>query len=176
MKKLIIFIDSGDTLIDESTQVFDDRGIVKEAEFIEGAKRLLEQLKEEEFRVCLVADGEWESFENVFGKNGMRHVFEGWTISEKIGIQKPEKAMFDNAMKVMNLSKKDKNRVVMIGNNLKKDIAGANRYGVTSIWMDWSPRYFHDIQEEDWAPDYVVHRPEDIMQILKNLEEAIQSK
>ena len=37
-KNLIIFTDSGDTIIDESTQVFDERGIVARAEFIPGAQ------------------------------------------------------------------------------------------------------------------------------------------
>lgn len=57
-KNLIIFTDSGDTIIDESTQVFDERGIVTEAEFIPGAGELLEQLKKEGYRIALVADGE----------------------------------------------------------------------------------------------------------------------
>lgn len=46
-KNLIIFTDSGDTIIDESTQIFDERGIVTEAEFIPGAGEVLQQLQEE---------------------------------------------------------------------------------------------------------------------------------
>ena len=46
-KNLIIFTDSGDTIIDESTQVFDERGIVTEAAFIPGAGEVLRELKEE---------------------------------------------------------------------------------------------------------------------------------
>ena len=46
-KKLIIFTDSGDTIIDEGTQVYDDRGIVLEAECIPGAGEVLQQLHEE---------------------------------------------------------------------------------------------------------------------------------
>ena len=34
-RKLIIFTDSGDTVIDEGSQVFDGRGIVTGAEFIQ---------------------------------------------------------------------------------------------------------------------------------------------
>ena len=47
-KKLIIFTDSGDTIIDEATQVYDDRHIVQEASFIPGADRVLRQLHEEQ--------------------------------------------------------------------------------------------------------------------------------
>ena len=70
-KKLIIFTDSGDTIIDEGTQVYDDRGIVLEAECIPSAGEVLRQLHDEGFTIALVADGEWESFRNVYRKNGL---------------------------------------------------------------------------------------------------------
>lgn len=53
-KNLIIFTDSGDTIIDESTQVFDERGIVVRADFIPGAGEALRQLKDEGYRIALV--------------------------------------------------------------------------------------------------------------------------
>ena len=46
-KNLIIFTDSGDTIIDEGTQVFDERGIVITADFIPGADVVLKTLQEE---------------------------------------------------------------------------------------------------------------------------------
>lgn len=74
-KKLIIFTDSGDTIIDEGTQIYDERGIVQEAQFIPGAGEVLRQLHEEGFTIALVADGEWESFQNVYRKNGLGYPF-----------------------------------------------------------------------------------------------------
>ena len=90
-KNLIIFTDSGDTIIDESTQVFDERGIVTEAEFIPGAGEVLRQLREEGYRIALVADGEWESFQNVYRRNGLSYCFEEWIVSEVVGEQKPDR-------------------------------------------------------------------------------------
>ena len=63
-KKLIIFTDSGDTLIDEATQIRDERGIVLRADFIPGAGETLRQLHDEGYIIALVADGECESFDN----------------------------------------------------------------------------------------------------------------
>ena len=68
----------------------------------------------------------------------------------------------------------DKPRIVMIGNNLKKDVAGANRFGLTSIWMDWSPRYFHEFEEEDWKPDYTVKHPSELIPLLEQLEKKLE--
>ena len=175
-KNLIIFTDSGDTIIDESTQIYDERGIVTEAAFIPGAGETLRQLKEEGYHIALVADGEWESFQNVYRKNGLGYCFEQWIVSEVVGEQKPARSMFDTAMEKMKLTEADKPFIVMIGNNLKKDVAGANRYGITSVWLDWSPRYFHTVEEPDWQPDYTVKTPKELKALIGELEEKCAEK
>lgn len=172
-KKLIIFTDSGDTIIDEATQIYDDRGIVQEAQFIPGADAVLRQLHDEGFTIALVADGEWESFQNVYRNNGLGYCFDAWIVSEVVGMQKPAPIMFETAYEKLRLTDADKNRIVMIGNNLKKDIAGANRQGLISVWLDWSPRYFHTVEEPDWNPDYTVKTPAELIPLLHTLEEKI---
>ncbi|MCD7755050.1 MAG: HAD hydrolase-like protein [Firmicutes bacterium] len=172
-KKLIIFTDSGDTIVDESTQVYDDRGIVLRADFIPGADVVLKQLHDEGFTIALVADGEWESFQNTYRENGLGYCFDAWVVSEVVGQQKPAPIMFETAYKKLNLTEADKCRIVMIGNNLRKDIAGANRQGLTSVWMDWSPRYFHTAQEADWTPDYTVKTPAELIPLLHSLEDNL---
>lgn len=71
---MIIFIDSGDTIIDENTEVYNDRGIVTRADFIPGADEMLKSLHDEGYRIALVADGEGESFQNVYWENGLGDV------------------------------------------------------------------------------------------------------
>ncbi len=171
-KKWILFTDSGDTIIDESTQQYDEKGNVTCAETVPGAGEVLRKLKEDGYRIALVADGGWESFQNVYRENGLGSCFEQWIVSEVVGEEKPSAKMFDTAMKQMALTEADKPFIVMIGNNLKRDIAGANRYGITSIWLDWSPRYFHREEEADWHPDYTVHTPEELYNLIGRLEEA----
>ena len=175
-KNLIIFTDSGDTIIDESTQVYDDQETVLRADFIPGAGEVLKQLKDEGYRIALVADGTWESFQNVYRENGLGYCFEEWIVSEIVGEQKPARSMFDTAMEKMGLTGADKPFIVMIGNNLKKDVAGANRYGITSVWLDWSPRYFHKVEEPDWQPDYTVKTPEELKALIEELEKKCCEK
>ena len=171
-KKLVIFIDSGDTIIDEATQVFDDKGIVIKASFIEGAQAGIRQLFEAGHRIALVADGEVDSFENVYN-NDIREYFEGWIISETVGLQKPEPIMFETAMEALSLTDEDKSRVVMVGNNLRKDIKGGNNFGIKTIWMDWSPRYFQEIEQEDWRPDYRATTMKDLLDVLDKIEREL---
>ena len=173
-KKLIIFTDSGDTIIDEATQVYDGRHIVQEAKFIPEADKVLRQLHEEGYTIALVADGEWDSFQNVYRRTGLDDCFDAWVVSEVVGQQKPAAIMFETAYEKLGLTEADKRRIVMIGNNLKKDIAGANRQGLTSIWLDWSPRYFHTVEEADWQPDYTVHTPTELLELLHRLNDQLE--
>lgn len=175
-KKLIIFTDSGDTILDESTQQYMTQKpeIVSKADFIENAGEILEKIHNAGYTIVLVADGEEESFQNVYRVNGLKHCFDGWVVSETVGVQKPERPMFQTAMDALSLTDEDKGRIVMIGNNLKKDVAGANRFGLTSIWLDWSPRYFHSFEEEDWKPDYTIKHPSELPGLLDLLEEKLE--
>ena len=175
-KKLIIFTDSGDTIIDEATQVRDERDIVLTADFIPGAGEVLKKLHDDGYTIALVADGEWESFQNVYKRNGLGYCFDAWIVSEVVGKQKPEPIMFEKAYEALKLTDADKKRIVMIGNNLKKDIAGANRQGLISVWLDWSPRYFHTVEEPDWQPDYTVHTPAELIPLLHKLNEELEAQ
>ena len=89
MRNAIIFLDSGDTLVDESTEVRIKGDVVDHAEFFPGIKEVLFQLKNAGFRVALVADGLVESFDNIYQQYEMETYFEVRAISEN----RPEKCL-----------------------------------------------------------------------------------
>lgn len=170
-KKLIIFTDSGDTIIDESTEIRNEAGIVIHAEMIPGAGETLKAVYDAGYTIAMVADGEEQSFTNVYEENGLGYCFRTRTISEIVGVQKPSERMFQDAMDKNHLTEADKKRVVMIGNNVRKDVAGANRFGITSVLLDWSPRY-DMIPADDWEkPDYIIHEPKELLALIQRLEE-----
>ena len=80
-KKLIIFTDIGDTVIDESTEVRKvPYGVVYEADCIPGAKETMLSLYEQGYTIVMVADGLEQSFRNTMKGNGLDHVFSEWVI------------------------------------------------------------------------------------------------
>lgn len=175
-KRIILFTDSGDTIVDEGTQQFDEHGIVVSAELIPGAKEAFLAIYQAGYRIALVADGFWDSFQNVFRQHGLLDCFEAWVVSERVGQEKPSEKMFSEAMTLMGLTNQDKCRIVMVGNNLKKDIAGANRFGIISVWLNWSPRYYHKAEESDWTPDYEIKEPKELPKLLEKLEQSFDRK
>ena len=93
-KKLILFWDSGDTIVEEVTEVRNERGIVTSAKLHEGCTELLLRLYQEGFRMALVADGEVESFENIYRQHELESVFEVRAVSEALPERKPAAIMF----------------------------------------------------------------------------------
>lgn len=175
-KKLIIFTDCGDTLVDESTEIRNDEGVVIDCELIPGAKEALLALYNEGYRIALVADGMVDSFMNIFKQHGIEHVFETMVISEALGFEKPDKEMFEVAMENMNLTHEDAHRIVMIGNNIKRDVAGANRRGIMSMLISFSPRYAMKPKAQDQVPDYVVVMPAEIPPLLAQLNLQVHNR
>ncbi len=175
-RELIVFIDCGDTIVDESTQIFAVNDDVLKADLIPGAGEMLRQLHGEGYRLALVADGRSASFHNIFRELGLSHIFESWTISEEVGVCKPDERMFRTAMAKMKLTEDDLYRIVMIGNNLKRDVLGANRMGITSILLSFSPRYgMHPATEEE-IPDYVAAMPCEIPELIHQLELQVKNR
>ena len=172
MREWIVFLDSGDTLVDETTQVFDERGVVLRAQLIPGARELLETLRREGVRVAMVADGEAESFHNVYSRLGLLDCFEARIYSSDVGAEKPSPLMFEAAMRAMGLTEEDKRRIVMVGNHVKKDILGANRFGLTSILIDWSKRYPTVPETAEETPCRVIHAPPELLPLLRALRES----
>ena len=80
----------------------------------------------------------------------------------------------ETAMEALKLTDEDRSRIVMIGNNLRKDIAGANRQGMISVWLSWSPRYFQTVEEPDWQPDYTVATPAELIPLLHRLNKELE--
>ena len=85
-KKLIIFTDIGDTIVDEGTEVRKvPFGVVYGADCIQGAKETMLELYRRGFTIVLVADGLSQSFHNTMEQNGLDHIFADWIISEEVG-------------------------------------------------------------------------------------------
>lgn len=174
-KQVVVFLDSGDTLIDEASEIYVEGELVRTAEFIPGAKEMLVALKEKGHKVIMVADGLRQSFINVHKiQHDVYDYFDGHIFSEDIGVYKPDALMFEAALDAADLTRKDAYRVVMVGNNLERDIKGANAMNMVSVHIDWSKRYPQDPKDETEVPDYFIEEPLQLLEIIDELEDNLQ--
>ncbi|WP_225048303.1 HAD family hydrolase [Lacticaseibacillus kribbianus] len=164
----VLLLDCGDTLVDEGSQVFDAGGTVLSATPLPHALATLTALHRTGWRLGLVADGRVQSFANLLAVTGLAPLFEARVISETVGVEKPAAAMFAAAVDAMHLTPLDLARTAMVGNNLARDVQGANAFGIASIWYDWSPRYGH-------TPTGPLQRPTATITALDQLPKTLAS-
>ncbi|GIN71566.1 hypothetical protein J14TS2_20410 [Bacillus sp. J14TS2] len=172
-KKLIVFLDCGDTLIDEGTEIRDDQGVVIEANLIPGADTMVKTLAEQGYTLAIVADGLAQSFKNILTQNGLYDYFTTMIYSETIKADKPSTRMFKAAIGALDLSEKDRYRIVMVGNNLSRDIAGANQMGLTSVHLNWTTRYPKQPTHEDEVPDYTISEPIELIELVDYINQQL---
>jgi len=78
--------------------------------------------------------------------------------------------MFQAAMDALGLTDADKGRIIMVGNNLKRDILGANRFGIHSVLIDWAPRRSMIPETDEEVPEYTIHTPAELLPLVDRLE------
>lgn len=168
-----VLLDSGDTLVDEATEVRDPGSeIVRSADLIPGARQMVDALVAAGVPLALVADGWRQSFENVLGvQHGLLGSFGAVAISEDVGAVKPSPLMFEAALAGLGVGSDlaERARVVMVGNHLERDIAGANALGLASVWMDWAPRRPKVAAADIERPDHRIAAPLELLDVLDRI-------
>ena len=167
---LAICFDFGDTLADEGSEVKDESSTTLRAELIPGAGELVRELKQRGYPLALVADGRPGSYFNVLTQHGLYDLFDAYTISEHLGVEKPDARMFHDAMEKLGIAREDYGRVMMVGNNLARDIKGANAVGMISVWLDWAPRRPKVPADESEAPQYTIKMPLELLNVIDSIE------
>lgn len=135
-----VLLDLGDVIMrEESEQKID--GVTQRADLVPGMAALLATLRSRGVRLGLVADTRSGTYRNVLGQHGLEQVFEAFAISEALGCEKPDRRIFVHALEALGIAAPEWDRVVMVGNNLERDIRGANELGLVSVWFAWNERY-----------------------------------
>jgi HAD superfamily hydrolase (TIGR01549 family) len=167
---LAICFDFGDTLCDEATEVKDESGTTLRADLIPGSVEVLRALKSRGYRLALVADGRPGTYANVLAYHGVLDLFDVLTISEHLGCEKPDARMFIHTLDALGIKRADYGRTIMVGNNLARDVKGANQTGMISVWLDWAPRRPKVPADASEVPRYTIRQPLDLLAIVDRLE------
>lgn len=169
---LAICFDFGDTLCDEASEVKDDASTTLRAELIPGAAELLQTLSQRGYPLALVADGRPGTYRNVLGQHGVLDLFDALVVSEQLGCEKPDPRMFVAALDRLGIARPDYGRVLMVGNNLERDVQGANQVGMLSVWIDWAPRRAKVPANASQAPRFTIRQPLELLAVVDQIERA----
>ena len=157
-------------MADEASEVKDETLTTLHAELIPGAGELLRELKRRDYKLALVADGRPGTYSNVLRQHSVYQLFDAFAISEEVGIEKPDPRKFVVALDALDIELEDYGRTVMVGNRLDRDVRGANDLGMVSVWIDWSSRYRAEPESDSEVPDFTIHGPLELLDVLDKLE------
>ena len=132
-------------------------------------KKTLKNLQKK-YRLAAVSDGQsvWAKAE--LNAVGLLDFFDPVIVSGDFGYRKPDARLFKKALKKLNLKA---NEVIFIGNDLYRDIYGANSIGMKSIFFK-SNQGDHDFQKA--VPNDIVYRFEDLEKAVSRLASKTKKK
>lgn len=96
------------------------------------AREVLEYLRPR-YRLYILSNGFTELQARKMQSAGIAHYFDGVVLSEDIGVNKPNPAIFKHALRVAGVSAAE---ALMIGDNFEVDIEGAQRVGIDQVYYD----------------------------------------
>jgi len=168
-----LLFDLGDTIMIEESEVKDAEGTTVQADLVPGMGEALRQFKAWGYPLALVADSRPNTPSNVLRQHGLYELFDCLAISEVIGVSKPDRLIFCTALDALGISENDYSRVVMVGNNLERDIAGANRLGLISVFFHWNDRRRSRPLSREEEPRYTVSSAQELVSLIKSLERHV---
>jgi putative hydrolase of the HAD superfamily len=91
------------------------------------------QYLQNKYTLHLISNGFKESSELKIDNTNIGGYFQHIIISEIVGVNKPDKAIFEHAL---NLAAAEKNECLMIGDSLEADVYGALNFGIDAIYFN----------------------------------------
>jgi len=110
---------------------------------------------QQKYTLHLISNGFKESTELKIEVTGISKYFQNIVISEVLGVNKPDKAIFEFAL---DSAKAKKEESIMIGDSLEADVRGAMNFGMDAI-------YFNPLNKE---------KPRDVKRQILRLEELME--
>ena len=118
---------------------------------------VLELLKSK-YKMHIITNGFKEVQKRKLQKSDLIQYFKTVTISEDVGVKKPNKLIFNHALKAANANVESS---IMIGDNFNADILGALGVGMKAIYYD-----FHNTNEQERENVIIVKSLKEIIPIL----------
>lgn len=131
--------------------------VPKKTKLIDGAKELLDYLSEK-YPLYIISNGFTEMQYLKLASGGINSYFKKVFLSDELGVNKPDKRIFEMALSVVGVSAED---AIMIGDNYDTDILGAMNAGIDQIYYNPKQTMINGAQ-----PTYIVSHLLNVQDIL----------
>lgn len=122
---------------------------------IPGAREILDYLYPN-YQLHIITNGFLEAQETKLDKCDLRKYFKQIIISDGLGFKKPDRRIFEYAMKLANAKAENS---IMVGDDYVPDVIGAKSVGMDQVYLEW-------IQVEDNQANFTIHHLLELKEIL----------
>ncbi len=160
----------GITISDEEAELYQERYVQaqKEIHVSETIKKLLDFCVEKEIFLGIITNGlsdhQREKIDTLKLDRWIKK--EHMLVSSDVGVEKPDRRIFDWAKEHMGLEKVAPEDILYIGDSFEKDVAGAKGAGWKAVWYN---RRNMTPTCENIIPDYIVKTDEELFDLIKSL-------
>lgn len=155
--RTIGYNDIGNRLAQRMNEYYLDT-LALQTQLVPYAIELLDYLTQRGYNLYILSNGFIEVQHKKLQSAGIEDYFERMVLSDEIGINKPDRRLFDYALEVTHSQAAD---TLMIGDNYDADILGAMQAGWGQIYFD---RNHRGITAQE--PQHTVHSLKEVMDIL----------
>lgn len=99
-----------------------------------GAIETLKHFRGNNIMLALVTNGAAEVQRKKINRFGLEPLFDCIVIESEFGVGKPDRRVFEHALERIGVGTGES---WMIGDDLARDVAGAQQLGIHSVWVDW---------------------------------------
>jgi 2-haloacid dehalogenase len=99
---------------------------------IDGAKEVLDLLKEQQKTVCILSNGTRKMLNNGVQIAGVEHLIDYIFSVDDIGIYKPHPSVYGMAIDQLNAPKEE----LLFFSSNQWDVSGASTFGIDSVWVN----------------------------------------
>jgi HAD superfamily hydrolase (TIGR01509 family) len=125
----------------------------------------LEALREEGYRLGVIANQPTQ-VRSALERDGLVPYFEVWGVSEDLGLQKPDPALFVHALRTAGVEPEG---AVMVGDRLDYDVRPARAAGMRTIWVLRGEAPDAPTPEQLAEPDAVVRDLDGLARVIDGL-------
>ena len=100
---------------------------------IQGARQMLETLKQRGYTMHIITNGFHESQNIKFSESGLKPLFDILLCSDQVGVNKPDAKIYRRALQLAGAERKES---LMIGDNLIADCVGAREQGIDQVFFN----------------------------------------
>lgn len=131
-------------------------------------KEILVGLRKRGAGVYLVSNAQACFTRDEIDELGISNLFDGILISSEAGVKKPDKAIFDKAAELFDITLND---CFYVGNDLYDDVLGAHNSGLKTVYIETEQSGKYP-SEDLVEPDYTASTHQKLMELLFDLAEG----